>query len=150
MKVHESVTCIFCFVVLTKATQPRGTLPLVGTRHAPINRPLFYIDLSPNTAFFTTLHPMTPSFAFLIKNFLRNHQILNNFVNCSKNIKTIVKIAKILCIPHPMPSLFGPGPQWPLFRKKIVTDSPLIWCVGRRTHVTLIRECPPRAHSLKF
>ena len=48
----------------------RGALPYVGGYQVPVNRPLFYTDLTPNDPFFLfSLHPMTPFFSTFVSNF---------------------------------------------------------------------------------
>ena len=46
------------------------------------------------------------------------------------------------------PLLMDLSPNDPLFYKKIVTDSTLIRCVGRRIPVSFIYECPPPPANL--
>ena len=73
----------------------------------------------------------------------------SNFENCSENLtKTIVKIAQVLFNFAPIDPLFlDLLPNDPLFCKKIVSHSPLISCVGRRTPVTFTCESPHQALS---
>ena len=86
--------------------------------------------------FFTTLHPMTPIFAVSIKIFSDIIKFWKILQIAAKISLKIVKIAQILCNFTPNDPPFSDlSPNDPLFCKKIVTDSPLIWCVGRRTPV---------------
>ena len=61
---------------------------------------------------------------------------MKKFANrCENFFKKLLKLPGLCAIVQFTPS-------YPLFCKKIVTYSPLNWCVGRRTPVTFICECP--------
>ena len=110
--------------------------------------PLFCISLSPNDPFFTTFHPMAPYFYFFQSKFsFENYQILKNFAYRSENLKEkLLKLLELCVISHSMSPLLQVCHPMTLFCKKIITDSPLIWCIGRHIPITFICKCPPPTH----
>ena len=100
--------------------------------------PRFYIDLSPNAPTFHNCIPNDPLFLLFWSKvsckIIKFRRKKNCIYHCEIFPKK-VKIAQILCNFTSNHPLFLSVTQWPLFCKKLVTDSPLISYVGRSTQV---------------
>ena len=138
-------TNVFLICHLILKTPGGGALPLAGIRHAPVNRPPFLHRLYTECPLFSQLYTQWPLFLLFRSKFSSDIIKFWKILQIAAKISLkIVKIARILCNFTPDDPPFSDlSPNDPLFCKKIVTDSPLIWCVGRRTPVIFICECPP-------
>ena len=74
-----------------------------------------------------------------------SYEFRNTQLKSGENVN-IVRIS--VQFQNQWPYFLDLSPNETLFCKKIVTDSPLIWNVGRSTPVTFICECPPPIKEL--
>ena len=147
----------------------RGTFPYVSGYQVPVNRPLFYADLTSNDPlFFFSLHPMTPLFSSVHTHwplFPLKYQILHTNCKFLHALHAFREIYKFCCNfglklhfctlndfgestskkkkKKKKTFFFEPTPNDPLFSTKSYTECPVLSFSGRYLYVTIIFECPP-------
>ena len=134
---------IVCRVFALFKSTGRGALPLASIRHASVNRPPFLRRLCTECPSFHNFAPNDPL------HLLFRWKFSGKIIKFRKKCKPKGKFYFLKSLNYPdfvqfhtqWPPFLGSVTQWPLFCEKIVTDSPLIWCLGRRTP-SLICESP--------